>query len=36
MGITFRMVIIALLLSMIVFGAVTGEFVETWQNGATL
>lgn len=36
MEITFRMIILALLLSMLVFGAVTGEFIETWRNGATL
>ena len=31
-----KVIIMAVLLALLVFGIFTGDFVETWQNGATL
>ena len=36
MTLTIRYVLLALFFALFVFGAVTGEFAETWKNGATL
>ncbi len=36
MEMTFKIVVFVLFLSLLLFGAVTGEFFETWKNGATL
>ena len=31
-----RTIVMALLLGLLLFGIIMGEFVETWRNGATL
>ena len=31
-----RTIVMALLLGLLIFGIIMGEFVETWRNGATL
>ena len=31
-----RAIVLALLLGLLVFGIIMGDFVETWRNGATL
>ena len=33
---TIKIIFIAAFVSLLLFGAITGEFVETWKNGATL
>lgn len=33
---TFRYVLLALFAVMMLYGLLTGEFLETWRNGATL
>jgi len=36
MELTLRYILLALFLTLFLFGAFTGEFVETWKNGASL
>jgi hypothetical protein len=31
-----RAIVLALLLGLLLFGIIIGDFVETWRNGATL
>jgi hypothetical protein len=31
-----RAIVLALLLGLLLFGIIMGDFVETWRNGATL
>ena len=30
------LIVVAILMGLMVLGILTGDFVETWQNGATL
>jgi len=36
MNLTIRYGVLALFFAMLLFGALTGEFSETWKNGATI
>ncbi len=36
MELKLRYVVLALFAALLLFGAVTGDFYETWKNGATL
>jgi hypothetical protein len=33
---TGRVIVLALLIALLVYGIVVGDFMETWRNGATL
>ncbi|SLM32732.1 Conserved hypothetical protein [Desulfamplus magnetovallimortis] len=36
MEITIKIILVALFFSLLLFGVATGDFFETWKNGATL
>lgn len=33
---TGRVIVLALLIALLVYGIAVGDFMETWRNGATL
>ena len=33
---TGRVIVLGLLIALLVYGIVVGDFMETWRNGATL